>query len=148
MTDFSALLDKPLDDYERPKPLPVGSYVATVGQVKYDKTTGEKQTPYAEFPIVPTEAMPDVDQDALAAALNGKPLTEFALKQTFYLTENAMFRLKEFVQAAGVQEGIPASEQIQQAIGQQVVITIKHTPNKKDPKSVYAEIAQITALPQ
>jgi hypothetical protein len=147
--DFNALLDKPIDSIERPKPIPTGSYLATLGQPKFDKTTGDKQTDYVEYPVMLQEALPDVDQELLVAALNGKNLTEVTQKITYYLTEAALFRLSDMLKDhAKVTEGLPLREGIQEAVGKQLVVVISHTPNKKDPQSVYANIDQTAAVPE
>jgi len=151
MTDFNALLDRPAEDFKAPVPLPVGGYIATLGQPKYEKTQGKdgkEGTPYVEFPVVFSEPLPDVDQEALAASLGERAITDVPQKVTYYLTENAMYRLTEFLRDhVGIEAGIPVREQIQQAVGGQFVAVIDHTISKKDGKTVYANIASTAAVP-
>lgn len=147
MTDFTALLEKPMDEIEKPKPLPVGSYLATIGQHKFDKAKNEKQTPFVSFPLMLNEPLPDVDADALAASLGKKQLTEVQMKVDQYLTDDAVWRLKEMLENAGVESGLPLGEAIQQAIGRQIVIVIGHTPSKKDASVVYANVDSTAKVP-
>ena len=76
------------------KPLPPGTYRCTVtGMPRYDKSA-KKQTPFVEFTLTPTSARDDVDKEDLAAmgGVAGK-----TIKATYYLTEDAAWRLKKFI---------------------------------------------------
>lgn len=148
MTDFTALLEKPMDDIEKPKPLPVGSYLATIGQHKFDKAKNEKQTPYVSFPLMLAEPLPDVDAEALAASLGKKQLSEVNMKVDMYLTDDAAWRLKDMLEHAGVEGGLPLGEAIQQAVGRQLVVVIGHTISKKDASVVYANVDGTAAVPE
>ncbi len=148
MTDFTALLAKPMDQIEKPKPLPVGSYLATIGQHKFDKAKNEKQTPFVSFPLMLAEPLPDVDAEALALALGSKTLSEVNMKIDQYLTEDAAWRLKDMLEHAGVEPGLPLGEAIQQAIGRQIVIVIEHVASKKDANVVYANVGGTAAVPE
>ena len=146
--DFNGLLDKPSEDFERPKPMPVGTYLGLIAKFEYDKAKNDKKTPFVRFTIVPQEALPDVDEDALTAALNGEPLSTKLQRHELYITGDAMWRLGQFlVDHAGTDSGIPTREQIDQAVGKLVTFTIIHTPNKKDPEAPpYANIG-VTGKP-
>ena len=64
---FASVLDMPASDIERPKPLPVGSYVCVVqGQPRIDKSA-KKQTEFVEYTLKLLEALDDVDADGLEA---------------------------------------------------------------------------------
>lgn len=91
--NFSSVLDKPSSAIQKPKPFPVGSYIATVqGPPKIDKST-KKQTEYSEYTLKPFQTLDDVDSDALAE-FGG--LGQKTMRATFYHTEDAIYRLKDF----------------------------------------------------
>lgn len=145
--DFNALLDKPLDSFEAPKPIPMGSYIGTVTERRFDKSK-EKQTPYVQFTIVPFQAMDDVDAGALKESLGNSALAEKKFNLDFYLTKDAMWRLSQFCEDhIGVPGGTPAREAIEACVGQQLVFMVGHTPNKRNPEQVYANITQTAKLP-
>lgn len=134
-TDFNALLSKPADSYERPKPLPEGEYVATIGKHEFGQAKNEKKTPYVRFTLQLIEALPSVDADALALALGEKTLSDKTMTLDQYLTGESMWRLGQFlVDHAGAEAGIPANEQISQITGQQIIVTLKHRINNQKPE--------------
>src|ERR1035438_8203509 len=107
--NFGAILDKPSNEVERPKPLPQGSYTCAVkGLPKYDKSS-KKQTEYVEFNLQPLAAGEDVDQDDLNAWMakvdgSTRKLNEANIRATYYITEDALWRLKKFLDDCGVDE--------------------------------------------
>lgn len=103
MNTFTSILDRPSNSIEKPKPLPVGTYLfLTQGQYKQDKST-KKQTEYVEFSCKILQAGEDVDQEALDLALTNpntgekKALSEVIMKNTYYLTEASAWRLTQFL---------------------------------------------------
>ena len=107
MASFSAILDTQMSEVERPKPIPVGHYIAMVdGRYKQD-VSAQKQTPYVEFQMKLIKALDDVDADDLKAALTkpsgqSTPLNAKSLRNTYYLTEDSLFRLKDFLEDLGL----------------------------------------------
>ena len=141
---FASVLDMPASDIERPKPLPVGSYVCVVqGQPKIDKSS-KKQTEYVEYTLKLLEALNDVDTDALDA-VGG--IQEKFTKVTFYLTENSVYRLKEFLEHCGVdmEEEGSLRQYIAEAPGKQVVAHIIHEASQEG-DAVYARVKNTTAV--
>jgi len=147
MTDFNALLSAPIGSIEKPKPIPTGGYIWTIGQPKFDKSP-EKKTDYVRFPLICTEPLGDVDADALQEALAGKAISEIEKKIDLYITKDALWRLQEFLQNAGVEEGLPLEEGIQAAVGRQIVGVVSHEVSKKDPSQVYANVEQTAKVPE
>lgn len=97
--NFADILDESPAEVSAPLPLPQGTYVCVVaGAPVYDKST-KKQTPYVEFTLRPLAAEADVDPTELeeTGGLEGK-----TLRATFYLTEDAVYRLDEFHQHCGI----------------------------------------------
>lgn len=144
--DFSALLSRQSAAVERPKQLPIGNYIWSIkGLPRFDKSV-KKGTPFVEFTCMPLEAQDDVDQDDLEAALTRKDGTKKLLgdmtqRLTFYLTEDALWRLKQFlVRDCQIEEGEKTLEQlINDSPGSQFMGTISHTPTD-DGEGVYANI--------
>lgn len=136
--NFGALLDTPVNEVERPKPVPVGPYLCVNKALpKMDKTT-KKQTEYVEFTLTPVQPLDGVDPEALEA-MGG--IADKTFRATFYITEAALWRLKEFLADMGIdtESGASLRELIDQTPGQQVIVNIKHTMGD-DGKSIYAEI--------
>lgn len=88
--DFNALLSKNVGDVEAPKPLPPGSYLFSVGRHEFGESS-QKHTPYVRFWNTPVSSGADVDASLLPDGWNAKEM-----RLDFYLTENAMFMLRDF----------------------------------------------------
>lgn len=141
---FASVLDMPASDIERPKPLPVGSYVCVVqGQPRIDKSA-KKQTEFVEYTLKLLEALDDVDTEALD---NVGGIKDKITKVTFYLTENSVYRLKEFLEHCGVdmEEEGSLRQYIAEAPGKQVVAHIIHEASQ-DGDAVYARVKNTTAV--
>ena len=141
---FASVLDMPASDIERPKPLPVGSYVCVVqGQPRIDKSA-KKQTEFVEYTLKLLEALDDVDADGLESVGGIK---DKITKVTFYLTENSVYRLKEFLEHCGVdmEEEGSLRQYIAEAPGKQVVAHIIHEASQ-DGDAVYARVKNTTAV--
>lgn len=147
--DFAGILNRQSGEVERPKPLPIGQYVWKLkGMPEFDKSN-VKGTPYAEFTCIPIQALDTVDPDALEEALTRKSgkkqLSDMVQKLTFYLTDDSLFRLKEFaindLQVATEEEVADKSlaALIEMMPNGTFIGTIKHVPSK-DGKGVYANI--------
>lgn len=96
-TNFASILSKPIETAERPKPYPIGTYVCRIEKHEFGESS-QKKTPYVRFFYRPLEARDDVDADALnemGGINNEKPRL---LRDDFYLTEEALYRLREFLE--------------------------------------------------
>lgn len=154
-TAFKSILDRPMTAVERPKPLPVGSYLCIVkGEPKFDKSS-KKGTDYVEFSLVPQSPLTgddgenlDVDADDLKDALTKKdgtvmPLNSKSIRATFYLTEEALYRLKDFLAHCGFDtedEDADMSRLVHETAGCQVIASLKHRTSE-DGKATFAELA-------
>ena len=140
---FGSILDRAPSEIEKPKPLPTGSYTTVlVGQPRYDKST-KKQTEYVEFTHKVLAAGDDVDEDDLKTCLGDKKLTEVQVKNTYYLTEGATWRLKEFLEHCGfdLDDVDSLREAVEDTAGKQVGIFINHEASQ-DGTSVFARIGK------
>lgn len=152
--NFGSILDRPSESIERPKPLPVGTYLWVVkGQPRQDKSS-RKGTEFVEYTVEPLQAAEDVDQEALHEALTNKqtgevkPLQAKQRKVTFYITEDAIWRLKDFLDHCGVEDGknISLRQRISGANGCQFLGAIRHEASE-DGSTIYDRIGQTTAVP-
>lgn len=137
--NFGQILDKPSTEIERPKPLPSGTYTCVVkGMPRYDKSS-KKQTEFAEFILQPLAASEDVDEEALKE-MGG--FSDKTIRATYYLTEDAIWRLKKFCDDCQVPEedGQSLRERVEATNGCQVLAFIKHQASD-DGQSVYAQLA-------
>ena len=144
---FADILDKPATEIDRPKPLPVGSYIWTIqGLPRFDKSK-EKQTPFYEFNLKCVEALDDVDEEALAdwskkSDGSNRQLTDISQRPTFYITEDSLYRLQEFLGHCGIDgEGKSTRQCIDETPNCQFVANIVHTASK-DGTTVYANIGK------
>jgi len=137
-TNFANLLSKAATDIERPKPIPVGTYLGLVAGNFETKEIGKNKTPALEFKIKLMMAQPDVSQDDLLAAggLENKFMTA-----RFFLTDDSMYRLKEFlVNALDIPEnGRTIGQMLGDAPNKQVLVQVSHRPSD-DGQQIYSEI--------
>jgi hypothetical protein len=138
---FTSILDRAPSEIEKPKPLPVGSYITQlVGQPRIDKSA-KKQTEFREFTHKILSAGEDVDEDELAEYLGDRKITEMTMKNTYYITEASVWRLKEFLEHCGID--LDAVESLNEALdetpGKQVGIFVNHEP-AQDGSSFFARI--------
>lgn len=150
--NFGSILDKAPSEVERPKPLPIGTYVTQlVGLPRMDKST-LKKTEYYEFLHKILSAGDDVDTEALEAYLTApdgtkKKLNEVTMKNTYYLTENAIWRLDQFFVDCGIELDGQQSrrEMAESTAGKQVGIYVTHTPSS-DGETVFANVNKTLAI--
>lgn len=147
MANFTDILDRKSSEIERPKPLPVGTYLWLIdGQPKFDKSQ-KQQTPYVEFTCRCLQPMDDVDPQALADMGGHAGKTQ---RLTFYLTEDAMFRLTNkdgngFLEHLGLTGDESVREKISMAPGRQFLGTVRHR-SSQDGAQVFAEISSTAAV--
>lgn len=151
MANFASILDKPVSEIERPKALPIGTYLCIIrGLPRYDKSA-KKQTPFVEFTAAFQQAMDDVDKDDLKVALTSGDGSNIALnskeiKLTYYDTDDAGWRLKKFIEDIGfdlddmAEKGETLRQACESANGSQVYVQIKHRASQ-DGKTIFAEVA-------
>lgn len=145
--NFGSILDRPPSKDDRPKALPAGSYVCVVdGRPRYD-VSSKKKTEFVEFSLKPISAGEDVDSDDLLAALTradgtSSALSDKRIKATYYLTEDAIWRLNTFLEHLGIEEeeGKSRRVMIDETPGKQVIAFIKHEASD-DGATVFAKLA-------
>ena len=137
MSNFKDLLAKPAETFEAPKPLPVGTYTALIAGHTFGESR-QKKTPFVEFTFRPMSAHPDVDPQALADY--GSVLKE--MKMQFYLTEEAVFRIRTLAEKLGINIKLSLAEVIENCVNKMVNISVSHTQSQ-DGKSIYANISDV-----
>lgn len=91
---FKDILAKPIEDIKSPPPVPMGTYDWRIKGHEFGESA-QKKTPYCRFLCQAIAASDDVDQ-TLLESVGG--LDECEMRVTFYLTEDAAFRLREFLE--------------------------------------------------
>jgi hypothetical protein len=141
--NFESILSKPMSAVERPKPRPVGTYIGMVTAPPKIEKIGKNQTLAAIFEVKLLSPGPDIDASALQEA--GGMGTR-ALRVTQFLTEDALYRTKEFLNALGVDvDSMSVGEALSQAASRQALFKIKHRPSQ-DGTELYEEFDGAAAL--
>ncbi len=97
MVDFSKFLSKKVDEVKRPVNFPTGSYSGMVMNHEFGKSS-QKGTPYCRFYIKLLGPLEDVDPELFENAGGIEALNKRKpLKMDFYLTDDAQYRLGEFL---------------------------------------------------
>ena len=134
---FESILDTPATEVERPKPMPTGTYDAIVKGLPEFGESSQKKTPFCRFTYVIQSAGEDVDEDELTAigGLEGK-----TIRDTYYTTPDAIFRLTETMERMGVD---PTDKTVRQMIDEtpnaSIRVVIGHRASE-DGQQIFAEV--------
>lgn len=139
---FGSILDRAPTEFERPKPLPVGSYTCVVKGLPRHDVSSKKKTEFVEFTLQPLSAGEDVDQDELKA-MGG--YANKTIRATFYTTEDATWRLRKFLEDLGIEEGDSLRAMIDETPNKQIIAYIKHRASE-DGQAVFAELGGTAAV--
>lgn len=153
---FESILDTPSVDIARPRPVPQGHYLfLTRGQPNYG--AAKTGTQFVEFTMQPLEADSDVDTDELKAALTKASgdvvaISERSIRLTFYITEDAVWRLRKFLNDLGIEEmdgkkELTLRQRIEMAPGRQCLGHVKHSPSP-DGEGTFANIDRTAPIPE
>lgn len=122
--DFKALLSRPVASAERPKPKAAGTYSGIIESFRFD-TSAQKKTPYVRFTLTNLSPGPDVSQADLDAA--GADLSRWKPTIDFYLTEDALYRLREVIEnCVPNSSGRSFNETVPEMKGKAVLITVQN----------------------
>jgi len=148
--NLSTILDRVPSPDDKPKPLPVGEYIFFIkGLPNFGKST-KKQTDFVEFNCEPIQAL-TVDEDDLQYALTRgdgtvKPLSSAMRRLTFYITDEAVWRLDSFmlnalrIEPQEDDEDKTRNQLIQETPGRTFIGTISHVTSE-DGTQLYANIS-------
>lgn len=122
MVDMNALLDTQADDVEAPKPMPVGEYTFRVSRYETGESS-QKNTPFVRYFLQPIAAGDDVDEELLSEISDWQ---QKEMRVTFYITDKAMFMLRDFLEnACQIEvEGKTFKELLPEAVGCEVIGTV------------------------
>jgi hypothetical protein len=128
MPDFSQLLRKPAGEAKRPPPLPIGDYQGVIKTHELGDNNRNK-TPYVRFGIVLTEWPESVSEEDRP---EGVDLNKRQMRKDFFITEDSLWRLDEFIRSCGIEpEGRVYEEVLPELIGQPVMVEVQHYINQQ-----------------
>jgi hypothetical protein len=124
---FVDFLDMDPTTYERPKPVPKGSYLTAVRGHPMIDEGGDGKSPYVQVTFALLEAGQDVDPGELEAfgGLDGKTIST-----RLYRTEKAAFMIADFLKACGIEAGRTAREMLAETPNCEVGIYVAHRPSQ------------------
>jgi hypothetical protein len=126
MVDFSTLLKKPAGEAKKPAALPAGSYHGIVKSHEVGDNNKNK-TPYVRFHLGLTGLPDGMD----ASELDGADLSKRQLRRDFFLTDDALWRLDEFLKSCGVNpQGRAYEEVLTEVIGANVLVEVQQYVNQ------------------
>jgi hypothetical protein len=140
VNDFEKILSKPMSEVERPKPVPVGTYlVGVIGLPEYGESE-RKKTPRARYTLEILE--PQQDVDPVAVEERGGVVGS-TIRHDVWLTDNNMWRAREFVENCGISIGqMGIGEALESVNGAQLLVLIRHEPAQDGSDQLYARIAK------
>lgn len=126
--DFKKLLSLPANTIEKPKPVPQGLYRAMLDGFQATKV-GQKQTSAVNqgFRLLAIHA--DVEPEDIEAYGGEAKLLGRKMSNNFFLTEDSMWRLTEFLKekvGQDTDDGRSIGEHLQEAQNREVIIEVKH----------------------
>lgn len=141
MPDFSALLRKPAGEAKRPPPLPAGDYYGLVKSYEVGDNNRNK-TPYVRFQVALTD-WPDSSEDEWSHAdPDGKvqavtkadiDLSKRQMRKDFFFTEDALWRLDEFIRSCGIDpRGRSYEEILPEMVGQPMTVEVQQYLNQSN----------------
>src|SRR5262249_34625249 len=106
------------------------------------KDVGQKLTPAIIFTLKGFTPVGDTTTADFSKCGN---LSELKMRYTLFLTENALWRLRQFLNHLGIEEGDRSlSERLSEIANKPVLVTIRHEwpKNKKDATGPFATISE------
>lgn len=142
---FESILDTPANEIERPKPLPTGTYDCIVKGLYEEGVSSQKKTPFVKFTYAIQSAGEDVDEAELEE-IGG--LADKTIKDTYYTTPDAMFRLTDALANMGLDveaEGVTVRQLLSETPNCSIRILIGHRASE-DGTQIFAEVKRTMAV--
>lgn len=130
--NFNHLLNKKMDEVERPALLPVGTYEGVIKGSEFGEARNEDKSPICTFQIQITGTTEDIDPEDLVDS-KGKPIDPAGrrFRRDFFLTEDSLWKLKEFLESCGIStDGRSFGEAIPEAKNAPVLVTLNTAESK------------------
>ena len=141
MPKYTELLKQRPADIIPPKPVPAGSYLVEITNYVFG-TFGKNDTECVNFQCKLIEPGDDVDPAALQAAKDD--LVRAKPTKRYYLTEESLFMLKQFLQdVLKIPEGETLEEMIPQSVGKRYVAVFVNQPSEKDSSRMISFIDKV-----
>lgn len=132
--NFNELLSVQVESVERPKNFPMGHYDAVIAAHEMG-TSSKKGTPYVLFRVKLLGPGEDVDQELFEEAGGMEALRERKpVDLTFYLTKDAMYRLREFLENGLAMNcgGRNFDEVIPETSNAPIIVQVGHRAGQKE----------------
>lgn len=137
--DFKTLLQKPADEIKRPPVLPAGTYHGVVKSYEF-KESKEKKTPYCEVTVGVQGPGDGIDPESVA----GVDFSKKQMRTNFFLTEDAVYRLKEFLESCGhTTVGKTLGEVIPEMVNSAILIEVTQR-NSPDGSEIFNDVKKIS----
>lgn len=128
MPDFTELLRKPAGEAKEPEPLPQAEFPAIIKSHEFGDNNRNK-TPYVRYHLAYTGWPEGVEP------VEGIDLTKKTGRKDFYLTEDSLYRLDDFLRGLGIElEGRSYEETIPEAVGMHVIAEVVQQLNQQTNK--------------
>jgi len=134
--NFAHLLKRPAGKAKKPEALPQGDYPGIIKSFEYGDANKNK-TPYVRFHLGLLGWASDVSEDDKfqSDGDGGKAPVDITKRQPrrdFFLTDDAFWRLDEFLRSCGIEPaGRSYEEVIPDAVGQQVTVEVQQYMNER-----------------
>ena len=139
--DFKALLGQNLDEVKKPKAIPAGTWFGVVRKHEF-ALSKEKQTPYVRF----TFGLTGPGEDIAPETLDGLEFSTKTLSRTFFITPDAQYRLKEFLESIGIPtSGRTFAETIPEALNKSVMLEVTQR-SSQDGSEIYNDVGKVTGV--
>lgn len=142
MPDFSALLRKPAGEAKRPPLLPGGDYMGVVKSFEMGESS-QKKTPFVRFNVVLQDWPTSAPQEWQVPGPDGKSMVQISrsdvdlskrqMRRDFFFTEDALYRLDEFLRSCGISvEGRTYEEALPDVVGATVVAEVQQQMSQRE----------------
>lgn len=143
---WSSILQGKPEEAKRPDPVPVGTYLATVGKHEF-KESPKKGTLFVQYSLTLVMPKEDVDMEQLRAYGGMEKLNKRTIPIDMYMTPESMWRHREFLEQS---LKIPFNGRSWQVVipetqGKQVLVHITHQIDQNDPTNVFAKVDKTAA---
>lgn len=147
MVDFSQLLKKPAGQAVKPPVLPPADYPGIVKRHEVGDNNKNK-TPYVRFFMGITD-WPDsvaAEDRQYATAEGSKPidLAKREQRRDFFLTDDALWRLDEFLRSCGIEPaGRPYEEVLPEVHGKLVLIEVQQGMRQDGSNDLFNQVGKV-----